>query len=80
MWLSNGSLGIPITVPHLIVSPLVPRSSLKPILLREERQAGDVQKRNKLTNKKVTRSVITNPRSNMTSPLGLSIGLTATQT
>jgi hypothetical protein len=45
-WSSNDSLGIPITVSHLIVSPFIPRSSLLPILFREERQAGDIQKRN----------------------------------
>jgi len=66
---SSASLGIPIPVSHLIVVPFVPRSSLLPILFRKERQAGDVQKRNKLTNKKVTRSVKPNTSSNATSHL-----------
>lgn len=46
---SNGNLVIPITVPHLIVSLFGPRGSFLLVLLREERQAGDVQNRNELS-------------------------------
>jgi hypothetical protein len=41
------------SISHLIVGILVPRSSFLPVLLRKESETGDVQEGNELPNERV---------------------------